>query len=189
MAARIREHATYEDLMKVPDTMVAEIIEGELYTWPRPSYRHSNFASSLGMVIGPPYHRGDGGPGGWWILDEPEIHLGRNILVPDIGGWRRERMPELPDSSKVTLPPDWVCEILSPSTSRVDRSKKMPIYANHGVTFAWLIDPIEQTFEVRRLENGSWLIVATYGGDDKVRAEPFELVEIDLASIWGPPPS
>ncbi|HVR40314.1 MAG TPA: Uma2 family endonuclease [Thermoanaerobaculia bacterium] len=189
MAARIREHATYEDLMQVPDTMVAEIIEGELYASPRPGIPHTDFASSLGILIGGPYRFGVGGPGGWWILDEPEIHLGRNVIVPDLAGWRRERLPKLPPDAYFTLAPDWVCEVLSPSTGRIDRGKKMPVYAHHDVRHAWLVDPSMKTLEVKRLENGQWLEVATYGGDDKVRAEPFELVEIDLASIWGPTPA
>lgn len=187
MTARIREHATYEDLMKVPDTMVAEIIEGELYTSPRPSGPHSDAVSVLIMDIGTAYRRGRGGPGGWWILVEPELHLGDDVLVPDIAGWRRERMPEIPKSHIFAIAPDWVCEALSGSNARMDRIRKMPIYARHGVAYAWLVDPIEQTLEVKRLENGRWSDIGLYGGDDKFRAEPFELVEIDLASIWGPP--
>jgi len=189
MAAPIRQHATYEDLMKVPDTMVAEIIEGELYAWPRPGGPHARFASAIGMDVGTPYDRGRGGPGDWWILHEPELHVGQNVLVPDVGGWRRERMPEIPRDHIFSVPPDWICEVLSPSNSRIDRIKKMPIYARHEVAYAWLVDPIEQTLEVKRLENGRWSDLALYGGDDTFRAEPFELVEIDLASIWGPPPS
>lgn len=184
MAARLREHATYEDLLKVPDNMVAELIEGELYASPRPRGKHVRAASALGFVIGPPYDSGLGGPGGWWLIDEPEVHLSRDVLVPDMAGWRHERLPELPEDHKFEVPPDWVCEITSPSTAHRDRSKKMPIYARAGVTWAWIINPEEQTLEVRRLEAEGWRIVAEYGGEDVIRAQPFEAVDIDLRVLW-----
>ncbi|HRZ07888.1 MAG TPA: Uma2 family endonuclease, partial [Candidatus Competibacteraceae bacterium] len=141
MPATARKFATYEDLFDLPDNVVGEIIHGQLITHPRPAPKHASAASTLGMTIGPPYHRGrDGGPGGWRILDEPELHLGPHILVPDLAGWRRERMPALPDLAYFTLPPDWICEVLSPGTARTDRADKMPIYAAQGIPFLWLID-------------------------------------------------
>ena len=188
-AMRVRENATYADLIKVPDTMVAEIIEGELYAWPRPAGPHARFASAVSMDIGSAYDRGRGGPGGWWILFEPELHLGRHVIVPDLAGWRRERMPAIPENQIFSVPPDWVCEVLSPSTTRVDRTKKLPIYAQHEISYAWFVDPVQQTLEVKELVEGRWVEVATFGADDVVRAVPFEEVEIDLASIWGPPPA
>jgi Uma2 family endonuclease len=186
MTARIREQATYEDLVNLPENMVGEIIEGELFASPRPGGPHARFASVLGMDIGPAYDRGRGGPGGWWIIDEPELHLGRSVLVPDLAGWRRERMPRVPQDHVFSISPDWICEVLSPSTSRLDRAKKMPIYARHEVMYAWLVDPVDQYLEVRRLEGEKWVEVGTFSGSEKVRAEPFPEVELDLESIWGP---
>jgi Uma2 family endonuclease len=176
--------ATYEDLLKVPDHLVAELIDGELFTSPRPAPRHANVTSSLGADLNVWFQRGRGGPGGWWILDEPELHLMEQILVPDIAGWRRERLPFLPDAPAIDIAPDWVCEVHSPSTIRFDRVRKLPVYAEQGVRYAWLINPTARTLEVLILENGRWIFAATYGGDDVVRAEPFEAVEIELAQLW-----
>ena len=189
MSARVLEHATYEDLVKAPDNLVAELIEGELYTSPRPAPRHARAESALGFLLGPPFAFGRGGPGGWVILVEPEIHFDANALVPDLAGWRIERMPELPTTAYYTVVPDWVCEVLSRSTAPIDRLKKLPIYARHGVQYAWLVDVERQLLEVKRLENGKWLEVATVGGQDTVRLEPFEAIEIDLTLIWGPAPA
>ncbi|MGZ3455258.1 MAG: Uma2 family endonuclease, partial [Polyangiales bacterium] len=130
----------------------------------------------------------DGGPGGWWILFEPELHfLSGDIVVPDIAGWRLERMPELPTTAYFTLSPDWICEVLSPSTAAEDRADKMPIYADAGVSHAWLIDPLVRTLEVMRLEQGRWFVRAAFRGDSVVRAEPFESIELSLADLWSPP--
>jgi Uma2 family endonuclease len=187
MKARISHRATYADLEKVPENMVAELIDGDLYTWPRPAGPHADTSSVLGMFIGFPYRLGRGGPGGWWIVDEPELHLeiDEEVLVPDLAGWRRERMPQIPKDHRFIIPPDWVCEVLSPSTTRIDRGKKMRIYAEHGVPWMWLVDPIGRTLEVLRLDEDNWKYVATFTGEDVVRAEPFPEAEIDLASIWG----
>jgi Uma2 family endonuclease len=176
--------ATYDDLLTVPDIQVAEIVEGELYASPRPAPRHARAGSSLGGVIQPSYDHGRGGPGGWWILYEPELHLGRNVLVPDWAGWRRERMPHLPDTSYFPIAPDWVCEILSPSTASLDRVKKLAIYAREGIGHAWLIDPDARMLELLRLVNGRWTILATHFGHDIVRAEPFAEIDLELASLW-----
>jgi Uma2 family endonuclease len=184
----MREQATYQDLLKVPENMVAELIEGELYTSPRPRGHHTNAASGMGFLLGPPYHFGRGGPGGWWILNEPEVHFGANVLVPDLAGWRRERMPEIPTGHAFSVVPDWICEVLSPSTARLDRAKKLPIYARNGVQYAWIVDVDDQYLEVRRLENGAWHEVAVFTGD-VVRAEPFEAIELDMTLVWGPPPA
>ena len=176
--------ATYEDLLKVPDTMVAEIVDDELHASPRPALRHARAASSLGVFIGGPYQHGRGGPGGWWILNEPELHFGRNVVVPDLAGWRRRRLPQVPDAAYTSLAPDWICEILSPSTVSLDRVKKLAIYAHEEVQHAWLLDPIARTLEVLRLEAGRWAILGTYAGNDVVRAEPFTEVDLELASLW-----
>lgn len=186
MSARLREHATYDDLLQVPANMVAELIEGELYASPRPSGPHTLASSALGGILVAGFQFGIGGPGGWWILDEPEIHFGRNVLVPDIAGWRKERMPEIPKSHVFDIVPDWICEVTSPSNGRLDRLKKMPIYAREGVPFAWLVEPEQQILEVRRLHAGQWVVIAEHGGAEIVRVEPFTDVDIDLTLIWGP---
>jgi Uma2 family endonuclease len=176
--------ATYDDLVQVPDIQVAEIVDGELHASPRPAPRHARAGASVGFLVGGPYDRGRGGPGGWVILYEPEVHLGRDILVPDWAGWRRERMPHLPDTAYFPLAPDWVCEIVSPSTASLDRVRKLTIYAREAIGHAWLIDPDARTLEVLRLENGRWTIAGVHGGDEVVRAEPFAGMELELASLW-----
>jgi Uma2 family endonuclease len=141
--------------------------------------------SVLGGDLGPPYHgAGRGGPGGRWILFEPELHLGDEVLVPDLAGWRRSRMPTLPDTAYFTLPPDWVCEVLSPGTARLDRQKKLAIYAREGVARTWLVDPIQRTLEVLRLEGGHWVIVAIHADQETVRAEPFDAIALELPRLW-----
>lgn len=179
-----RKRATYVDLYSIPENMVGEIIDGELIVSPRPSVRHSHAASSLGGEIVPPYKFGRGGPGGWIILDEPEISLGENIIVPDLAGWKRERFPIEEDHNWISVCPDWVCEVVSPGSVRIDRVKKMGIYAQHRVPYFWIIDPANNTLEVLKNEAGQWLIIGTYAEDDKVRAEPFQEIEIDLSFLW-----
>jgi Uma2 family endonuclease len=180
-----KPRATYKDLLEVPDIMVAEILDGELYASPRPAMRHSQAASELGGQLWGPFRRGRGGPGGWWILDEPELHLGEDVLVPDLAAWRRDRLPQIPDTAAISLAPDWICEVISPSTEQIDRVRKLPIYAREGVGHAWLINPQTKTLEVfRRAENG-WVLLSTHGGNEAVRAEPFEAVAIELAELWG----
>ena len=159
MAEHARRTATFEDLASVPDHLVGEILGGVLHTSPRPAPRHANAASVLGSDLNALWQRGRGGPGGWWILDEPELHLGPDALVPDIAGWRRERLPHLPEQAHFELPPDWICEVLSPSTALLDRARKLPIYARAGVPWAWLVDPVQRSVEVFRLQEGAWLDV------------------------------
>jgi Uma2 family endonuclease len=176
--------ATYDDLVRLPDNLVAEIVDGELHASPRPAPRHARAGSSIGAMLVGPFDHGRNGPGGWWILDEPELHLGSDVLVPDCAGWRRNRLPHLPETAYFPLAPDWICEILSPSTARLDRAKKLAIYAREGVAHAWLIDPLEQLLELLRLENGRWMILATHAGSEIVRAEPFTEVAIELQALW-----
>ncbi len=178
------KRATYDDVLNAPDNKVAEILDGELLLSPRPALRHSHAASRLGSDLGGPFDRGRGGPGGWIILDEPELHFGDQVIVPDLAGWRRERLPSVPDRPWLDLAPDWVCEVLSPSTERIDRSKKLRIYAEAGVAHAWLVNPIEHTLEVLRLRDGVWTIVAVRAGADRVRAEPFDAIELELDALW-----
>ena len=176
--------ATYEDLAALPDTVVAEIVHGELHATPRPAMRHIRTGSVLGRKLGGPYDDGLGGPGGWWILDEPELHVADDVLVPDLAGWRRSQMTRYPDSAYTVIAPDWACEILSPSTSSLDRVQKLGIYAREHVSHAWLIDPLARTLEVLRLENGRWTILATHAGAEVVRAEPFAEIEVELQALW-----
>jgi len=177
--------ASYSDLLALPDHVVGEIVNDELTVTPRPSPVHARAASRLGMKLGGPFDLGDGGPGGWWILDEPEVHLGQDVVVPDLAGWRRQRMPRLPEGPWLDLAPDWLCEILSPSTARHDRTVKLPVYAREGVHNVWLIDPVVRTLEVLRLRDSVWMVVATHGDDTVVRAEPFAELELDLLLLWG----
>ncbi len=177
--------ATYDDLVKLPEALVAEIVNGELHASARPAVKHAAAGSILGSWLVPAYWHGRGGPGGWWVLYEPELHLGADVLVPDWAGWRRERMPALPDAAFVSLAPDWVCEILSPSTAAFDRVTKLTVYAREGVGHAWLVDPLARTLEVLRLESGRWSILATHLGDETVRVEPFADIEIRLPLLWG----
>lgn len=138
----------------------------------------------LGEELGPPFKRGRGGPGGWILLDEPELHLAGDILVPDLAGWRRERLPLLPPEPYLTLSPDWVCEVLSPKTAKVDRADKLPIYAREGVQHAWLVDPIEHTLEVLALERGKWVLHAVFKDAATVQAPPFEVFALGLGLLW-----
>lgn len=185
MADPARRRATLEDLLGAPPNMVAEIIDGELRLAPRPAKPHAVAASVLGSELGPPFHRGRGGPGGWIILDEPELHLGADVLVPDLAAWRRQRLPFVTDDEPhFTLAPDWVCEVLSPSTSSLDRAEKLPIYAREGVPHCWLVDPLLQTLEVLRLEGTNWLILSVWHGNALVRAEPFDALELELGLLW-----
>jgi Uma2 family endonuclease len=184
MADAARKAATYEDVLAAPPHMVAEIVDGDLVLSPRPASRQGAAASTLGEELGPPFKRGRGGPGGWLIVDEPELHLGANVLVPDLAGWRRERMALLPDAPFLTMAPDWICEVLSPGSARFDRKKKMPLYGQEGVRDAWLVDPEEKTLEVYRLADARWSLLATYSDDERVRAEPFDAIELDLSILW-----
>jgi len=178
--------AQYEDLFDLPDNLIGEILNGQLITQPRPAPKHARASSIIGGELVPPYDQGRSGPGGWWILFEPELHLGRHIMVPDLAGWRRERMPSFPDEAYFTLAPDWVCEVLSPGTARTDRVVKMPIYAQQGVQWLWLVEPILHTLEVFRLHEGHWLLEAAWQEADEVSAPPFAEIAFSLGGLWVP---
>jgi Uma2 family endonuclease len=190
--AEKRHRATYADLAAVPAGKVAELVGGVLHVLPRPALRHARTASRLGAKLSSPFDLGDGGPGGWLILDEPELHFPDprsaadvEVLVPDIAGWRRERMPELPETAYSSLAPDWICEVLSPSTATFDRDAKMPVYAREGVRHAWLVDPIARTLEVFTLGPArQWLPAVTHRDAARVRAEPFDAIELALELLW-----
>jgi Uma2 family endonuclease len=180
-----RRPATYADLEALPANVVGELIAGELYASPRPAAPHVVAASRLGGELIGPFDRGRGGPGGWILLDEPELHLGEDVLVPDLCGWRRERMASHPRTAAFTLAPDWVCEVLSPSTRALDRAAKLPVYAREGVRHVWLVDAEARTLEVLRLEGARYTLLVTHSGLVHVRAEPFEALELELPFLWG----
>lgn len=180
----MKRRATYDDLMQVPDNLVAEIIDGELVTSPRPAVPHAQAAITIAQDLAP-FRSRPGGPA-WWILFEPELHLRDDVLVPDLAGWRQERMPSPPAAPHIALPPDWICEVVSPRTGRIDRARKMALYGRDGVRNLWLVDPLARTLEVYRLEGDRWIVVATHGGDDVVRAEPFDEIELVLDRWWLP---
>lgn len=184
MAEHARKLASYADVQAAPAGQLAQVIDGDLHLSPRPSGRHALVASVLGEELGPPFRRGRGGPGGWLLLDEPELHLESDILVPDLAGWRRERLPSIGDEAYFTLPPDWVCEVLSPSTERLDRSQKLRIYARAGVPHAWLVNPQQHTLEVLRRTDAGWLTLGVYSEQERVHAEPFDAIELDLGLLW-----
>lgn len=185
MSQTAETRATYEDLYNIPDNMTGEIIAGKLIVTPRPSRRHGYAASSLSSLLIAPFQFGEsGGPGDWIFLVEPEIALDQDFLAPHIAAWKRERFPVEEDHNWISAVPDWVCELLSPSTAKTDKTVKMPLYARSGVGYLWLVDPIAKTLDVFRLMENNWVVAGLYEGNDKVRAEPFQAVEIDLGLLW-----
>jgi Uma2 family endonuclease len=183
-----QRRATYEDVLKAPEDKIAEIIDGVLYLSPRPAARHNFAAAALCDDLISPFQKARGGPGGWWFFFETELHFGEDVLVPDISAWRQARMPEAADGPYITLAPDWVCEVLSPSTEKLDRTKKLHVYARENVQHTWFVSARKKTLEVLSLHGSTWVTKAVYHGHDRVRAEPFEAVEIELAFLWGEKP-
>ncbi len=188
MGIEAKKFATYSDILALPEHLIGEIINGELIVMPRPGPRHARSTSILGDELTGPFDRGrDNGPGGWWILDEPEIHLGSNVLVPDLAGWRREIVPKLPtNKAYFEIAPQWVCEVLSKKTASIDRVKKLPIYAKAKVDHVWLINPDQKTLEIYLREDQKWMLLNSFGGDDLIRAAPFDAIEIHLGDLWLP---
>lgn len=182
----VKRPATYDDLLEVPDHLVAEIIDGELVTSPRPATRHAHTGSALLSALHNPFHQGQRGPGGWWILNEPELHFKNDVLVPDIAGWRRERLPALPDAAFFTIAPDWLCEILAPSTQHLDRARKMRIYAREQVKTLSLVDPNLRTIEAHALVSGIFALASTHRGDEVGSIEPFDAVPLEMNRLWAP---
>lgn len=180
-----KRSASYEDLLALPDHVVGEIVDGSLYVSPRPAPPHGHAASVLGEELGPPFRRGRGGPGGWIFYDEPELHLGKDVVVPDLGGWRYERMPEVPRGvAYFEIPPDWICEVISPSTASFDRGEKLTVYARAGVAQVWLVDPMRRSLEILRLDGAAYQTVRAANGETCVRAEPFDAIQLDLRLLW-----
>ncbi len=182
-----RKPSLYDQLMALPEGLTGEIINGQLRTQPRPAWPHIIAGARLGADIEGPYGRGRGGPGGWWVVFEPEVHfvLDTEITVPDLAGWRKERMPSPPEGHKIQIVPDWVCEIFSPSTKSVDREEKMPLYARYGVRFAWLVDPKTRTLEAYELAEAQWKPSSISRDDDMVSVAPFDAIVIQLGDLWG----
>lgn len=183
MTATARKFATYQDIVDLPEHIVGEIIHGQLVTHHRPPPIHAHALTVATMMVFSQFHRNPDNRDKWWIFREPELRLGPNILVPELTGWRRERLPALPPAY-FELSPDWVCEIILPDTARVDRADKMPIYAEYGVSFLWLIDPALHTLEAFVLRDGRWLLEHVYQEDDQVRAVPFDAIAFPLADLW-----
>ena len=179
-----RGRATYQDVLDAPARQVAEIIGGRLHTHPRPAMPHALASSHLNDELVGPYGKGRGGPGGWWIVFEPELHLGEEIVVPDLAGWRRERMPEYPQTAYVALAPDWACEVLSASTRRVDLQEKRPVYAREGVAYLWLVEPADRTLEAFELRDGEWVLIACAKDDEPVSVRPFDAITFSLGDLW-----
>ena len=185
MATPAKREATYEDILALPPNMVGQIVFGTLYAHPRPAPKHARASSTLGEELGPPFNRGRGGPGGWILLDEPELHLGKHVLVPDLADWRRERMPELPvDKPYLELAPDWVCEVLSPSTASLDRGDKLKVYAASDVPHVWFVDPDARTLEILERDSKGYRVFDVFSGDAKIRAAPFDAIELELGLPW-----
>jgi Uma2 family endonuclease len=182
---RLGHPATYEDLLKIPDHQVAEIVDDQLYVSPRLGSTHALAHSRLGAILVPPFSEGLGGPGGWWIIDDPEIHLRRDVVVPDLAGWRHDRMPEYPDVKFLELSPDWVCEVLSPASERFDRSMKLNVYEREHVNHLWLLNPLVPALEVFRRGANGLVVSMIYGAGELVRAEPFEAIEFAMTRLVG----
>jgi Uma2 family endonuclease len=184
--AIIVETTPYEQLLALPENRVGEIIGGQLHTQPRPAGRHGVAEASLVATLLPPFQRGKDGPGGWWILMEPEVHFVRDteVVVPDLAGWRRERMPLIPEDHRFEVAPDWVCEILSPAKVKKDRILKLPLYARYGVAHAWLLDPVARTLEAFALHAGVWTLIGGLKDEDTVCLPPFAAVGFSLGELW-----
>ena len=189
MAKPVKEVLSiYEQLEALPENLVGEIINGVLHAHPRPAGPHALAGSRLGADIEGPYSRGKGGPGGWWIIDEPEVHFARDteVAVPDIAGWRKERMPRVPQDHRFEIVPDWICEILSPSSAKLDRTEKMPLYAKYGVAYVWLVDPLSKMLETFELIDERWSMMGVFKDEDRVQIKPFDEIKLELSDLWVP---
>jgi len=176
--------ASYADIEALPPNMVGEIIHGVLHAHPRPAPKHSVAANKIGFEVTGPFGYGRGGPGGWIFMVEPELHLGPHVVVPDIAGWRTERLTPFPTTAFVETAPDWLCEVLSPSTQALDRTEKLAVYAEAGVGHCWYVDPLARTLEVFALTGGKWLLAAAFKDDDPITAPPFEAHTFPLDVLW-----
>lgn len=189
MAEPAKRNATYGDLLALPDDVRGEIIFGALYVHPSPAPPHGSSQFSLSVELGGPFQKGRGGPGGWWFMIQPELHLGPHVVQPDLAGWRQERMPTLPSAAYVDIAPDWVCEVLSPSMEGLDRGAKKRISSTYSIGHLWYLHPVERYLEVSALREGSWVHIDTFDDAIEFRAPPFEAVAFRLADLWPIPTS
>ena len=173
----------YEELLALPDDVIGELMEGELVVTPKPEQLAASTKAALASELSRATAE-SAGRHGWWIFEEPRLRLGSNLLVPDLAGWRRQRMPKKTDKKLFELPPDWACEVLSPSTAVLDRTRKVRLYASFGLCWLWVVDPPHRTVEVLWLEGDEWVVVGAFGGDDRVHIAPFDSVEIQLSALW-----
>ncbi|MCG3173816.1 MAG: hypothetical protein GMKNLPBB_02021 [Myxococcota bacterium] len=176
--------AGLQDLLNTPEGVKAELIDGVLHTEPRPAGLHAESFSSLGGILKGPFQFGMGGPGGWIILQEHTVKFGDDYLVPDLSGWKRERLPLIPRAPFIEIIPDWVCEILSPRSAGKDRIEKLNHYKRHGVPWYWILDPMTQVLEVLRLHDGQYVLDSTHTSGSKIRPKPFDAIELDLGLLW-----
>lgn len=189
MAEPAKRNATYDDLRALPDDVRGEIVFGALYVHPSPAPPHSSSQFSLSLELGGPFQKGRGGPGGWWFMIQPELHLGPHVAQPDVAAWRKERMATLPSTTYVDIVPDWICEVLSPSTEGFDRGPKRRIYATYDVGHLWYLHPVERYLEVHVLRDGAWVHIDTFDGSQEFRAPPFDAVAFHLNDLWPIPPA
>ncbi len=173
----------YDELLALPDDVIGEIMEGELVVTPRPAHLATSTTLALGAELSKATAE-SAGRHGWWIFDDAKLRLGSNLLVPDLAGWRRQRMPKKSDKKFFDLAPDWACEVLSPSTAVIDRTRKVRLYASLGLCWLWVVDPPHRTVEVLWLEGDEWVVVGAFGGDTKAHIAPFDSIEIQLSSLW-----
>jgi Uma2 family endonuclease len=189
VAAKLRPLVTAVELLAIPEgDRFHEVIDGELMRKAMPSGPHGRVQRALGGRIGDPYDRRPGGrwPGGWWIVTEVEIELDKHeVFRPDLSGWRRECLAELPRKAPIRTRPDWICEVLSRSNARIDLVKKMRVYHRCEVPHYWIVDPEEETLAVYRFTPEGYLLALTAEREDRVRAEPFGEVELSMAAIFG----
>ena len=176
--------ATYQDVLDAPEHRVAEIVDGTLHVNPRPPMLQALAKTRLSGRLGNAFYFGRGGPGGWWIIHEPELHLAEDILVPDVVGWRRERLAKFPETWDAVIAPDWVCEVLSPSTRKLDLCAKRPVYAREGIAHLWLVDPVDRTLEAFELRDGQWVLIAAAKDADPVCIRPFDAITFSLGDLW-----
>jgi Uma2 family endonuclease len=178
---------TLADLDALPPGIVGEIIDGVLYTMTKPRMRHQRTTARICGKLSDPFDEGNGGPGGWWIVAEPGIELPNTPEIsPDVAGWRRERMPEMPGDEPIRVVPDWTCEILSKTTRRHDLEVKMPYYAKVGVAYHWLVDLEARVLTAYRLDFSEWRVIGTYSNETEARIPPFAAVPLNVASWWPP---
>lgn len=189
MAIPERKLATYADLEALPEDCRFEVLEGEIVASPSPLPRHSAAQRAAGRFLGGPFHDDDGrgGPGGWWIFIEVDVALGpHDIVRPDLSGWRRERLPRPGQVRPLDVPPDWVCEVLSPSIAGRDRITKRRLYAQAGIPYYWLIDPELRALEALALRDGAWVELGVYDDTATPRIAPFEAIELEVGRLFLP---